>query len=139
MDPLLFGIHGDQILEVLAMVVLLSMVIERALAPVFEWRPVIVKIRNKGIKEPIAYLLSLCVVYFYKFDLLAILFKEESSSWFGYFVTAAVIAGGSKGSVKLFRDWLGIKSVAQKQKELLDEADTRKKLDGVEGPVTENR
>lgn len=40
MDPLLFGIKGDVVAEALGAVVLLSLVIERALAPIFEWRVV---------------------------------------------------------------------------------------------------
>ena len=39
MDPLLFAVNGDIVIEVLTMIVLLSILIERALAVVFEWRP----------------------------------------------------------------------------------------------------
>lgn len=138
MDPLLFGVNGDVIVEVLAMIVFLSMIIERALSPFFEWRVILEKIKDKGVKEPIAYIVSLAVVVIYKFDALAILFKEETNSYFGYFLTAAVIAGGSKGSIKLFRDWMGFKSAAQQEKELMDQAITEAKIAAATKPADTN-
>jgi hypothetical protein len=33
----------------------------------------------------------------------------------GMLITAMIIAGGSKGAAKLFSDWMGIKSSAQKE------------------------
>ncbi len=122
MDPLLFGVNEDVVVEVLTMIILLALIIERALSVTFEWRPVLEKLDHKGIKEPVAYLVSLAVVLSYKFDALAILFTNDSNSYFGYFVTAAVVAGGSKGAIKLFRDWMGWKSQAQKEKEEVDKA-----------------
>ena len=38
MDPLLFGINGDVVVEVLGTIILLSLFIERFLSPFFEWR-----------------------------------------------------------------------------------------------------
>lgn len=55
MDPLLFGIKGDVVAEVLGTVVLTSLFVERALSPLFERRPVLNKIRDKGLREPIAF------------------------------------------------------------------------------------
>ena len=117
MDPLLFGIKGDVVAEVLGTIVLLSLFVERALAPLFEWRVVLNKIKDKGVKEPVALGVSLLVVYIYKFDALAAIFSQESNSYVGYLITAAVVAGGSKGSVKLFRDYFGWKSSAQQDYE----------------------
>ena len=122
MDPLLFGINPDVVVEVLTMIILLALIIERALSVLFEWRRLIEKLDSKGIKEPVALIVSFAVVVNYKFDALAIVFSNESNSYFGYFVTAAVIAGGSKGAIKLFRDWMGWKSQAQKDKEEVDKA-----------------
>ena len=115
MDPLLFGMSADVVGEVLGTIVVLSLLIERFLAPFFEWRVILSKIASKGMKEPIAFLVSLAVVNAYKFDAMAILFKEEKASWLGFALTAGIIAGGSKGSIKLFRDYLGWKSNAQKE------------------------
>lgn len=54
MDPLLFGIQADVVGEVLGTLILLSLLVERALAPIFEWRVFINQAANKGAKEPIA-------------------------------------------------------------------------------------
>jgi hypothetical protein len=131
MDPLLFGMSADVVGEVLGTIVVLSLLVERFLAPFFEWRVILSKIQSKGIKEPIAFLVSLAVAYAYKFDAMAILFKEEKTSWLGFVLTAGIIAGGSKGSIKLFRDYLGWKSGAQKE---VDEAKEGKSAEtGKEG------
>lgn len=113
MDPLLFGIKGDVVSEVLGLIVLLSIIIERALSPIFEWRIVINKIRGRSLKEPIAFVVSILVAYAYQFDAMAILFSQEKNTIWGYLITAGVISGGSKGSIKLFRDVLNWKSAAQ--------------------------
>lgn len=117
MEPLLFGIKGDVVAEVLGTIVLLSLFVERALAPLFEWRIVLSKIKDKGVKEPVAFVVSFLVVYLYKFDALAVVFSQETNSLVGYLITTAVVAGGSKGSVKLFRDYFGWKSTAQQEYE----------------------
>jgi hypothetical protein len=52
MDPLLFGIKGDVVTEALGTIVLLSVFVERTPSPLFEWRPVLNKIKDKGLKEP---------------------------------------------------------------------------------------
>lgn len=126
MDPLLFGLHADVVGEALGAIVILSLLIERALAPIFEWRPVLKKITEKGIKEPVAVIVSVAVVVYLQFDALAVMFSQEQNSWIGYLVTGLVIAGGSKGSVALFRDYLGIKSTARKDYEEAKEAAKKK-------------
>lgn len=117
MDPLLFGVSGEVIAEVLGTIVVLAMIVERSFAPIFEWRVVLDKIQDKGIKEPVVLIASIAIVYLYKFDAMAVIFSQEKPSMVGYLITAGVIAGGSKGSVKLFRDVLGWKSTAQKEQE----------------------
>ena len=113
MDPLLFGIHADVVAEVIGTIIVLSLFIERGLAPLFEWRLFIQRTKDKGWKEPIALILSFLVVSFVRFDALAVIFSREANSALGYVITAGVVAGGSKGSIKLFRDFLGWKSSAQ--------------------------
>lgn len=117
MDPLLFGMHSDVVIEVLGTIVLLSLLIERFLSQFFEWRVVINKIQKKGFKEPIAFVASFFVIYSYEFDAMAVIFSQEKVSIVGYLITAGIVAGGSKGSIKLFRDYLGWKSSAQKEVE----------------------
>jgi len=118
MDPLQFAMHSDVVGEVLGTIVILSLIVERALAPFFEWRKFLEFHAEKGVaKEPIAIVVSVVLVWVYGFDALAIIFSEEQSSWYGFIITGSVVAGGSKGSIKLFREWLGWKSDARKQYE----------------------
>jgi len=118
MDPLQFAMHSDVVGEVLGTIVVLSLMVERALAPIFEWRKFIdFQKKTSNAKEPIALALSIALVWGYGFDALAILFSEEKGSWIGYLITGAIIAGGSKGSIALFRNWLGWKSDARKEYE----------------------
>lgn len=117
MDPLLFGIDGETVAEVLGAIVLLALFVERALSLVFEWRPLVRVLDGRGFKEPIALAAAYSVVAGLDFDALAIMFKNEHNSFWGYLLTAAVVAGGSKGAVKLFRDWFDWKSTAYRQLE----------------------
>lgn len=133
MDSSVFSVEGDLVIQVFTMIVLLSIIIERALAILFEWRAILPRIHRKGIKEPIALLTSLAVVLVYEFDAMAILFAEESNTYFGYLVTAGVIAGGSKGSIKLFKDWLGFQSTASR------DLDSNANKDGGNAPPAGSR
>jgi hypothetical protein len=38
-------------------------------------------------------------------------------TWYGMIITGAIIAGGTKGSIKLFNEVLGFKSSAEKARE----------------------
>ncbi len=135
MDPLQFAIHSDVVGEVLGTIVILSLMVERALAPLFEWDKFLDCYKQKkGIKEPIALAVSLVLVWIYGFDALAIIFSQEKVSWIGFIVTGAIVAGGSKGSIALFREWLGWKSTARKQYE-----EDKKKNKGNDKNESENK
>ena len=118
MDPNLFHLDWDRSLEVLAAIVFLSMFIERALSVVFETRAFITATGGKGvpIKEIIAFGVALAVCVRWQFDAVSMTILSEQTSHVGEVITAGIIAGGSKGSVALFRDWFGWKSTAQKEK-----------------------
>jgi len=62
------------------------------------------------IKELGAFLLSLAICLAFEFDALAIIMLSTETHVWGEIMTAAVVAGGSKASVKLFHDLLGIRS-----------------------------
>ena len=110
MDPALFRIDWDVLAELLATVIVLSFFLERALSLVFEHRFYVARFHEKGLKTPIALVFSLLVVVSWEFDVLSILFKNEENAFIGYLITAAIIAGGSKASIKLFHDILDVKS-----------------------------
>lgn len=119
MDPLQFAIHSDVITEALATIVVIAMILERSLAPLFEWSTFMeFHKKYRGLKEPIAIVISISVTTFYGFDSVAIILSQDQNSLLGYIITGGVIAGGSKGSIKLFRDWMGWKSNARKLYEM---------------------
>lgn len=117
MAPDLFAINWDTLGEALAVVVVLSFVVERALSLVFEHRSMIDRLDNSNLKEVIAFAVSLGIVAYWKFDLISIIFIGDENTWLGFAITAAVIAGGSKGSIKLFQDIMGVKSSARREKD----------------------
>lgn len=122
MDPNLFRLDWEMLAETLAVLVFLSFAVERALAPIFEHRLYVNRLKNTGLKEPIAFLLALVICKTFGFDAMGITLKADATSFVGFMVTAAIIAGGSKASIKLFHDVLNIKSTVQKNRDDVSEA-----------------
>ena len=115
MDPNLFSIDWEILFQVLITIIVLSFFIERVLSLVFEHRIYVNNLDKKGFKEPIAFIVSLVVVWHWQFDALGVILKADQTSPLGYIITAAIIAGGSKASIKLFHDLLNVKSSALKE------------------------
>ena len=101
--------------EALGAIVVLALFVERALALLFEHRWFIKNFDQKGVKEPVAFLVAIAVTVFLKFDALSIVILQERVTVPGMVLTAAVVAGGGKGAVKLFRDVLKWKSSAYQE------------------------
>lgn len=132
MDPYIFefAIDYNLLTEVLITIVIFSFFIERALSPIFESAPFIkwydpagetesgtesTGSKKRGVKEIIAIAVSITAVVFWNFDAITILLKSYNEPQvFGYVVTGLIIAGGSKASIKLFKDTLGFMSSAEK-------------------------
>jgi len=106
-DPKFFAIDYQQTLEVLSAMLLLALVVERSLAVVFESK-YYAPLHDTGLKPFIVLGLSLFLVHMFNMDMLAIVFSQEKTSWTGFVMTAAVIAGGTKGIIKLMTDVLKI-------------------------------
>ena len=149
MDPNLFYVDFERLMEILITIVVLSFFVERALSLLFESRwfiyrfestKAVAEIKNKtgdkkisskekeknkktGIKELIAFISSVAVCFIWQFDAISIMLQTKNEmTWYGMIITGAIIAGGSKGSVKLFQDVLGFKSKAEKARsEFYDE------------------
>jgi hypothetical protein len=117
MDPNLFHLDWERTFEVLAAIVVLSFFVERALALVFEHRAFVRAFERRGVKEPIAFLVALAVCLYWDFDAVSMIVLREKASLAGEVLTAGVIAGGSKGAIKLFRGVLGFKSRAYEEYE----------------------
>jgi hypothetical protein len=113
MDPNLFHIDWERTAEALTVIVLLAFLIERALALLFESRIFIERFDRSGVKESIALVVAIAVCWAWKFDAMTlILLVDDQMRFGGYIITGAVIAGGSKASIKLFHDVMNIKSTA---------------------------
>ncbi len=121
MDSNYFFLDIERLFEVLVMVVVFSFFIERALAVIFESRWFIKMYdadeKRKGLKELIALIVSIAVCIFWKLDVFSIIMVSHTEMQIpGYILTGAVIAGGSKASIKLFKDVMGFMSHAEKER-----------------------
>ncbi|MCK4512373.1 hypothetical protein KAW64_11570 [bacterium] len=76
------------------------------------------------MKEAIAFVVAAAVCVIWKFDAISMIFPKEQTTVLGAVVTGALVAGGSKASIRLFRDAMGVKSTARR---LLDEEAEAKK------------
>lgn len=121
MDPNYFFIDWERLGEVLITIIVFSFFLERALSPLFESRFFINRFKEKSLKELIAVSLGFLVCWIWKFDAMSFVFPGETTTIVGYFITGAIIAGGSKASVKLFKDLLGVRSTAQEMKDAQNE------------------
>jgi endonuclease G len=110
MDPNLIHVDWERTFEALTMVVILSFVVERFLAIFFESDPFIRHVDRKGVKEAIALAASVGVCAYWKFDAVGMILLTADTTLAGYVVTGALIAGGSKASLKVFHDVLNIRS-----------------------------
>jgi hypothetical protein len=113
MDPNLFHVEWPQLMEVLAAIVVLAFVTERALALMFEHQLYTEYLAKFQLKELISFSLAFAICWYWHFDIVSVLLRGEQMSLLGEAVTAGVIAGGSKASLKLFRDVLGVRSSAE--------------------------
>ena len=125
MDPNLFYLNWERLTEVLITVVVLAFILERALSLVFEHRLYINKFHKKGMKEPIAFLVAYLVCRVWHFDAVSMILLTAKTSILGELITAGIIAGGSKGSVRLFRNIMHIKSTAAEDRENIDKKEKR--------------
>ena len=133
MDPNLFYINYERTFEVLVTIVVISMIVERTLALLFESRPFIQKTeRAPGIKEIISFVVSVTVCIYWQFDALTIIMASGDKMTIpGMILTGGIIAGGTKGSVKLFKDWLGFMSSAEKERKEIKEATLNRKIQAI--------
>jgi hypothetical protein len=120
MDPNLFHLDWERVFEVLATIIVLAFFVERALAVLFESRLWLgtrygLRMDQSVGKEAVAVLLSAAVCWWLKFDAPAIIVLQERTTPWGMLLTGLVVAGGSKASIKLFRDVLDTRSSLSKE------------------------
>ena len=110
------------VLGVLFTIVVLAMVLERALSVIFEWGVWDKFLAENKLRAPIALLAAYAMCWYMKLDILLTISKKDAASFqllgIGTFVTAATIAGGSKGAIALFHNVLNFSkggTVAEKE------------------------
>ena len=127
MDPNMFYIDWTRVTEVLVAIVIVSFVLERGLALLFETRWFIKRYKDRSLKEPIAFVVAAFVCIFWEFDAVSAILLKEKMTVPGELITAGIVAGGSKASIKLFRDVLKFKSAAQDELETARKVERKKK------------
>jgi len=117
MDPSLFSVNWEQTSEVLGMIVVLAFLVERALALLFESSLYVKRFSNSNLKELVAFSVCFGICLYWKFDAVSVIMHGDKINPLGQAITAGVIAGGSKASLKLFRDIMGVESTVSKEKQ----------------------
>ena len=112
MDPKLFHIEWGRVAEVMVAIVILAFFLERALALLFEHRLFLKHFKGRGLKEVIALGIAYVICSRWQFDAISLVVTSEHVTRTGELITAAVIAGGSKASMRLFHDLMGARSSA---------------------------
>ena len=120
MDPNLFHIDMGRLFEVLIAIIVLLFFLERALAVVFEHRLWTGRMNGRGLKAPIAFAVAIGVCRYWDFDAISTTILADQTTFPGHLITAGVIAGGSKASIKLFHDMMGAMSDAEKKRKDLN-------------------
>lgn len=102
---------------VLVKFLVLSVVFEAAMTPIFNWRFFLKHFEGKGVKTPLVVGLAFLIFWSYDLDIIRDLLKiwDESIkiSLGGQFITALLIAGGSDGVFRIFTK-LGIRNPAER-------------------------
>jgi len=125
MDPNLFYVDWERLFEVLVAIVVVAFLLERALALLFETRVFIKRAQGKSLKELIAFVVGVLVCWYWDFDAFSMIFLKEQVTIPGVVLTGGIVAGGSKASVKLFRDLLGFKSTAEADRKMPAQAEQK--------------
>jgi len=117
MDPNLFHVDTERVFEALLAVTVLAFMLERALAIVFEQRVFVEHLGNRGLKELITFGAALYLCIHWDFDAVSAVILAPTTQKMGHVITAGIIAGGSKASVKLFHDVFNIMSSAERKRQ----------------------
>ena len=115
--------NTDQIVRVLLVFLILSIVFEVALTPIFKWRIFLTYCEGKGYKIPFTVILGFLVFWKYNldiiYDLLIALGYQAAKSFWGQVITSLLIAGGSDGIFKIFTK-MGIRNPVENQQKALE-------------------
>ena len=98
-----FGPIFENVASVFALLITLSVIIERGLATLFGWKYYTKLLGGRGLKVPIAVVVSFIIANQVPVDLVAMLFNGEASV-LGQVLTAGLLSGGSKKVAETFGD-----------------------------------
>lgn len=122
MDPNFIHLDWERSFDAIMLVALVAIIIERALSVIFQSRIYIEYIHKDGLKEVIAVAVSIAVCVYWQLDAVGMIILTETTTIPGYIVTGALVAGGSKGSVRLFQDFFNLQSTAFRMRHTLQAA-----------------
>jgi chromate transport protein ChrA len=120
MTPVPFTLDMEKVFQLCVYLVVLSIFLERALALVFEHRWMIQRDNLHGKKELITFIVAFFICWKWDFDAFAVLNNAAVTHW-GMVLSAMILAGGTKGSMKLMQDVLGIKRTPEEIQKILAE------------------
>jgi hypothetical protein len=107
---------------ILVMFLVLSVVFETALTPIFNWTVFCKNFEGKGVKTPITVIAALVIFWGYDLDILNDILwafgrseSQTATSFSGEFISALLIAGGSDGIFRIFTR-LGIRNPMEREK-----------------------
>ena len=98
-----FGPVLENVASVFALLITLSVIVERGLATVFGWKYYEKLLGGKGLKVPIAFGVSFLIANQVPVDLVAMLFDGDTTV-LGQVLTAGLLGGGSKKVAETFGD-----------------------------------
>lgn len=118
-----------EMFKILFAIFVLAVVIESALALIFNWRPFLTRFDGRGVRSLVAFVISWLVARSLELDLVERISEattpgtNEPSSQLGYLLTGLVLAGGSGGVNNLFRS-LGFRQINRKEEVIAKPAKT---------------
>lgn len=118
-------IDTSAIFDSFMLLTILAVLIERSLALVFEQKYVEKFLKNKALKEIIAFSACFFVCKLWEIDVISLMTSSQGTKTIGFVLTAAAIAGGSKASIKLFQDVIGINKISKQEQGIINESQKR--------------
>jgi len=127
--------YWENLVTIIVGIGILALIIERGLYQVFDsklWKKVEEELDKQtggdfmDLKPWISVIVSLLVVFTFKIDMIAMIFKEREPHNISLVITALFIAGGSTGIYKFLKRARELKEATQKQK-IAEAAEAAKK------------
>ena len=104
------NVNWEQIGNILVLLLVISVVFETALTPIFNWRVFAKHCEGKGVKTPVTIVAAVALMWGYDIDIFKHVIgafagtdaAESSSSFLGRIMTGFLVAGGSGAIFNIF-------------------------------------